>query len=292
MADVYPTMQRVHSGVVARRAVSLVPDRGEAIEPALSKDATRRWGAYSGVVVIGWLAVLVSCVGVGALITGPLHSTSLLRWDRRYPSDLEAARTATGNDWSGYGSLMGDTLTVIAIAVVVGVTLLVLRRWASVILLTTAMLCEVSIFVLTTIAVPRDRPNVEQLDVSPPTSSFPSGHSAAATALALSLAIIVGWQVRTTFVRVFVWIVAVIVGPIVGISRLYRGMHHPLDVLVGLGLGVACVLVAYLAVRAWVGEESVADQGNTDLDAALASVGKHARPPAEPEGPADSRLVG
>jgi undecaprenyl-diphosphatase len=107
----------------------------------------------------------------------------------------------------------------------------------------------------------------------------------------ISLAIIVGWHVRSAIVRVLVWVVAVLVGPIVGMSRLYRGMHHPLDVIVGLGVGACCVFVAYLAVRAWVGEGSEADQADTDLDAALANVGKHAQPPNAHEGPSDSRLV-
>jgi hypothetical protein len=36
-------------------------------------------------------------------------------------------------------------------------------------------------------------------------------------------------------------------------SRIYRGMHHPLDVAMGLLLGVGCMVVAAVAVRAWVG---------------------------------------
>jgi undecaprenyl-diphosphatase len=196
------------------------------------------------------------CVGLGLLFTGPLADTGLLSWDRQYPAEVEAARTAAGETWSHYGDLMGDTLTVVAIAFAVGIGLLIAKRWASVLLLATALLSEVTVFMATTIVVPRDRPDVEKLDVSPPTSSFPSGHTAAATALVLSLAVIVGWSVRSTALRVSAWLIAIVAGPIVGISRIYRGMHHPLDVVVGLGLGVACVGVAYLAVRAFVGEDT------------------------------------
>jgi undecaprenyl-diphosphatase len=152
---------------------------------------------------------------------------------------------------------MGETLTVIAVAVAVGVVLLLLKHWASVMVLATALLAEVSIFVATTLLVPRPRPDVVQLDASPPTSSFPSGHTAASTALAFSLAVIIGWHFRSSIVRVLAWVVAVMIGPVVGFSRIYRGMHHPLDVTVGLALGAACVLVAFLAVRAWVGDASV-----------------------------------
>ena len=200
--------------------------------------------------------MLAICVGAGWLITGALSDSALVRWDRQFPVDLAATRTATGRMWSHYGSLMGETLTVIAVAVSVGVVLLLLKRWASVLLIATALLSEVTIFVATTLLVPRDRPNVHQLDVSPPTSSFPSGHTAASTALAFSLAVIIGWHVRSRIVHVLAWIVAVVIGPVVGFCRIYRGMHHPLDVTVGFVLGAACVLVAFLAVRAWAGHAS------------------------------------
>jgi undecaprenyl-diphosphatase len=218
-----------------------------------SRTSERRWWPFSRAVLVGWTSLLALTVVVGALITGPLHTTELLRWDREVPVELAPQRTGTVNSWSHWGSLAGDTPTVVTLAVLVGLVLLLLRGWTSVLLLATALVIEVSVFVATTIVVPRDRPRVEQLDVSPPTSSFPSGHTAAATALALCVALIVTWHLRSAAARGAVWLMAVLVGPVVACSRVYRGMHHPLDVLVGLLLGVACVVVAFVAVRAWVG---------------------------------------
>jgi undecaprenyl-diphosphatase len=129
-----------------------------------------------------------------------------------------------------------------------------------VLLLATAMLAEVSLFMATTLLVERDRPDVTQMDVSPPTSSFPSGHTAAATALAVSLALVVTWNVRSTAIKVTVWSLAVLVGPAVAIARVYRGMHHPTDVAMGLLMGAACVLLAWLAVSAWASEPDPAEE--------------------------------
>ncbi|MCZ3389442.1 MAG: phosphatase PAP2 family protein [Actinomycetia bacterium] len=207
----------------------------------------------------GWLLLLGFAAGLGALITGPLADTGFVNWDENYPVDLEAARTSTGESWSQVGSGMGETLTVVGVAVAIGIVFLIARRWASALLLATALLAEVSVFVVTTILIPRDRPDVEQLDVSPPTSSFPSGHTAAATALALTLALLVGWNTRSMVARWLAWVLAVLVGPVVAFSRVYRGMHHPTDVVVGLVIGAACATLAFFAVRAWVGSS-----GNRD----------------------------
>jgi membrane-associated phospholipid phosphatase len=223
-------------------------------EPALSATASRRWSSYARVTALGWVTILAVLAGTGLLLTGQLADSALVRWDERLPVQWARGRDAASSAWSHSGSTMGDTLTVIGIAVAVGIALLAMKRWASVLLLATAMLAEVSIFVATTLLVERDRPDVAQMDVSPPTSSFPSGHTAAATALALSLALIVAWNVRSTAVKVTVWSFALLIGPAVAVARVYRGMHHPTDVAMGLLMGAACVLLAWLAVSAWASE--------------------------------------
>lgn len=223
-------------------------------EPALSATAARRWSSYARVTALGWVTILAVLAGTGLLLTGPLADSALVRWDERLPAQWERGRDAASSAWSHSGSTVGDTLTVIGIAVAVGIVLLVMKRWASVLLLATAMLAEVSVFVATTLLVERDRPDVAQMDVSPPTSSFPSGHTAAATALALSLALIVAWNVRSTAVKVTAWSLALLIGPAVAVARVYRGMHHPTDVAMGLLMGAACVLLAWLAVSAWASE--------------------------------------
>ena len=69
------------------------------------------------------------------------------------------------------------------------------------------------------------------------TSSFPSGHTAAAVALYGCIAILVLWIYgRRPATRVAV-VVLCCVPVIVGLSRLYRGMHYPTDVLAGALVG-------------------------------------------------------
>ena len=68
-------------------------------------------------------------------------------------------------------------------------------------------------------------------------SSFPSGHTQAATTALTSGALIIKKKPFTTF--------AVILSLLIGLSRLYLGVHYPKDVLVGLILGIAIAILCY-----------------------------------------------
>jgi len=49
---------------------------------------------------------------------------------------------------------------------------------------------------------------------------------------------VVGWRLRHRLLRVLLFAVLVLVPLAVGVSRLYRGMHHPSDVLFGVANGI------------------------------------------------------
>jgi membrane-associated phospholipid phosphatase len=121
--------------------------------------------------------------------------------------------------------------------------------WREVELVVVALTIEVSVFLLSTLAVDRPRPDVRRLDVSPPTSSYPSGHTAAAIALYVGLAIVVSSLTRSRVLRVIAWTLAFLLPVAVGLSRLYRAMHHPTDVLASVLLGAAALTIALLAAR-------------------------------------------
>lgn len=88
-------------------------------------------------------------------------------------------------------------------------------------------------------AVGRVRPFEAVMDVRvigerPATSSFPSGHAAAAFAGALSLGR--AWPGG----RLLLWTLAALIA----FSRVYVGVHYPLDVIGGALLGLACAWFA------------------------------------------------
>ncbi|HEV3504517.1 MAG TPA: phosphatase PAP2 family protein, partial [Actinomycetes bacterium] len=117
------------------------------------------------------------------------------------------------------------------------------------VLVAVAVAGEVGIFLLVTLLVDRDRPPVRHLDEAPPTSSFPSGHTAATIALWGALAVLASERARSALTRGLFLTLAFVLPLLVASSRLYRGMHFPSDVLGGMALGGLWLLATVRGIR-------------------------------------------
>ena len=102
---------------------------------------------------------------------------------------------------------------------------------------------------MTTLLVHRHRPAVHRLEHLPVDASFPSGHVAASIAVYGGLALLLTSRYKNPWLRSIIWALAVALPIAVGISRMYRGMHHPLDILGGAAMGLAALLTALFAAR-------------------------------------------
>lgn len=200
--------------------------------------------------VVGFVVIGAIMVGLGLILTHFLLSGAIGRWDERVNEWFVTQRTASLNSITAVGTTIGSTIAVVAVALVASIALAIRRLWREIGLIVISLMVEVLVFLMTAVIVNRQRPTVPRLDASPPTSSFPSGHTAAAIALWISLAIVISMHVRSAFVRAFVWVVALGLPVFVGIARLYRGMHHPTDVMASVLLGTGAIVTALVAVRA------------------------------------------
>lgn len=85
----------------------------------------------------------------------------------------------------------------------------------------------------------RPRPEVIPPLVEATGFSFPSGHALVATALYLTFAILSARHFRKIRQRVIIYLIAAVVSSLVGLSRIYVGVHYPTDVASGILLGGA-----------------------------------------------------
>lgn len=101
---------------------------------------------------------------------------------------------------------------------------------------------------LVKLVVHRPRP-VDALIIVPTTFSYPSGHSAAASALFLTLALLAAGTERRTGPRRVLIGGGIALALLVAWSRVYLGVHYFTDVVGGLLLGCAGAIAAKAVVR-------------------------------------------
>lgn len=82
------------------------------------------------------------------------------------------------------------------------------------------------------------------------TASFPSGHSMLAAVTYLTLAVMLAGIESSRVVKAYLLLVALLLAGVVGVSRVYLGVHWPTDVLAGWAIGLAWALACYAAARA------------------------------------------
>jgi membrane-associated phospholipid phosphatase len=207
--------------------------------------------------VLAYCGLTAVLLAVGILLTHTLDGT-VGRWDLDVNRWFVTQRTDSWNAVSGSITFMLDTVPVICVALV-AVTLFVIRHHvAEALAIVVGLTLEITVFLSVTFVVARPRPDVPRLSSTPTTSSFPSGHTAAAVVLYGGIALGVYWCTRSSLVRNLVWGGALFAVASTGLSRTYRGMHHPTDVFVGALFGLACLLLAQRAVHTYLGANAPA----------------------------------
>ena len=206
--------------------------------------------AFFVALISGYLLLALASIALGLLVTDVLLDVeSVQRFDERFPRWLEAERTDGLTDASWVGTeLAGGYVIPIALGVI-GLAMAILRKWRIAAYVLFAVAVESATYRATTLFVERRRPEVERLESLPVEASYPSGHTAASIALYSGLALLVTSRFAGGPWRVAVWAVALAIPPIVALSRIYRGMHHPIDALAAVPIGIAAIVVVVFACR-------------------------------------------
>ena len=196
------------------------------------------------------LLALVSIL-LGLLVTDVLlHTGGLAREDESVVKSIVEERTPFLTDVSVVGSTVGGAPLLPILVGLIGIACAFMRRWRIAAFAVFVLVVESATYRVTSWVVPRERPDVRRLEDLPVDASYPSGHTAAAIAVYVGLVLLITSRFRSRGVRIAAWALAILLPIFVAMARMYRGMHHPLDVAGGLVVGIGALLVLLFACRA------------------------------------------
>jgi undecaprenyl-diphosphatase len=136
-------------------------------------------------------------------------------------------------------SALGSTIVLgILLLAVVGYLLLVRRRAAAWLMLG-AVLSGVALNSLLKLGFARPRPDLVAPLVRVVTASFPSGHATLSAITYLTLGALLARTHSQISLRIYFMTLAALLTVLVGLSRIYLGVHYPTDVLAGWCIGTA-----------------------------------------------------
>lgn len=144
---------------------------------------------------------------------------------------------------------LGGYLILVAITLIVAGYLLMRGKRLSAVLVLAAVFGGMIWSNLLKLLFDRPRPDVVAHLTDVHSLSFPSGHAMLSAATYLTLGALLARTERSPAVRAYVVSVAVATAVLIGLSRLYLGVHYPTDVLAGWCAGAAWATVCWLAAR-------------------------------------------
>ena len=150
-----------------------------------------------------------------------------------------------GRDMTALGGVL--VLTMMSLAIAGYMWLSGKRRefW----LLVAATLGGVAISSMFKVTFDRPRPELVPKLSYVTSSSFPSGHAMMSAVVYLTLVTVLAEVITNKRLKCYCLAVAMTIVLLVGVSRVYMGVHYPTDVLAGWSAGLVWAMLCWLAVK-------------------------------------------
>jgi len=148
-------------------------------------------------------------------------------------------------------------VTVLTLLVTLVVVYLALRhKYRTALFVTASILGGWALSSAMKLGIARPRPEVVQHLVEVSDMSFPSGHAMLSAITYLTLGAMLSRLEERASLRYFFPLVAVVLTLIIGLSRIYLGVHYPTDVLGGWAAGMVWACGSWFVARRVLGSPS------------------------------------
>jgi undecaprenyl-diphosphatase len=202
----------------------------------------------AGFLVLAAVSIALAFVVVHVLV--PSSGLGLESTDESVNNTFAENRSGTLTTLAEIGSQVGGAPVLPILVGIVALVAAFKRRWLIAAFAVFVLAVESATYRVTSIAVPRDRPSVPRLENLEVDASYPSGHTAASIAVYSGLVLLLTTRFTSSLKKALAWTAAILLTTFVALSRMYEGMHHPLDVAGGVLVGIGAILVLLFACRA------------------------------------------
>ncbi|MCZ8543927.1 phosphatase PAP2 family protein [Mesorhizobium qingshengii] len=144
---------------------------------------------------------------------------------------------------------LGSVSVLVLITAATIIYQLLIRRPATALLMFVAVAGGQVLSSLLKVGVDRPRPELVSHLVTETSLSFPSGHAMLSAVTYLTLGSLAARFLPGRTIKVYVLSLAVLTTLLVGVSRIYLGVHWPSDVLAGWCAGFAWAMLCWLVAR-------------------------------------------
>lgn len=212
--------------------------------------ATRLYERLAGHRALRALPLLLALAAAITALALVVHTAALDRLDQAATHAMQSARSPLLDRWAIAWTFLGNTLTLVCIAFASAIAMAIYGHFIEA-GLTLLSLLAVPLNPLLKLLINRPRPSAKVVTIILPAFgwSFPSGHSMVAATL-------YGWLAYTAWIlvadrarRAFSVAAFTFIAIMVGISRVYLGVHWFSDVLGGWAAGAFCLIVLALIYR-------------------------------------------
>lgn len=177
------------------------------------------------------------------------HPSRVVSVDLRVHNWFVAQRTPWLTSFFRFMTTLGNTTTIIVVVSLAVGLLIAFRLWFDIAFLLAATIGTSILTTLMKSVVGRGRPELVDRLVTATGNSFPSGHSSQAVACYGALAYLASRHVTSRRARIWIGLTAAVLIFLIGISRVYLGVHWPSDVIAGWSLGLCWLAGLILAVN-------------------------------------------